>query len=71
MGSLQRVYIIHKKIILLDSFILKTKVVRYKLNSEMQNSVGHIFLKLFEELAKIDNLLFRLITEKQRLISLI
>jgi hypothetical protein len=71
MGDVQRRERLHSKIRILEFCILQTQNERNEINRKMQESIGDEFLDFFQEVAEIDQLLFQLKKEKQRIKDLL
>ena len=71
MGDVQRIERLNNKIRLLNLCLTQTQNERNELNNQMRQSVGDIFLDLFQEVAELDQLIFYIRKEKQRIQNLI
>jgi hypothetical protein len=71
MGDVQRRERLHSKIRILEFCILQTQNERNEINRKMQESIGDEFLDFFQEVAEIDQLLFQLKKEQQRIKDLL
>ena len=71
MGDVQRRERLHSKIRILEFCIIQTQNERNEINRKMQESIGDEFLDFFQEVAEIDQLLFQLKKEKQRIKDLL
>ena len=71
MGDVQRRERLTSKIRILELCILQTQNERNYVNQKMQQSEGDLFLDYFQEVAEIDQLIFNLKKEKQRIINLL
>lgn len=71
MGDVQRIERLNTKLQLLEMCITQTKNERNILQNELRISVGNRFFELFQEVAEIDQLIFNLKKEKQRIQNLI
>lgn len=71
MGDVQRIERLNTKLRLLEMCITQTKNERNILQNELRISVGNRFFELFQEVAEIDQLIFNLKKEKQRIKNLI
>ena len=67
MGDVQRRERLTSKIRILELCILQTQNERNYVNQKMQQSEGDLFLDYFQEVAEIDQLIFNLKKEKQRI----
>jgi hypothetical protein len=71
MGDIQRRGRLNSKIRLLELCILQTVNERNEISIKMHESSGNRFLDFFQEVAEIDQLIFDLKKEKQRIMNLI
>ena len=71
MGDIQRRGRLNSKIRLLELCILQTVNERNEISIKMHESTGDRFLDFFQEVAEIDQLIFDLKKEKQRIMNLI
>jgi hypothetical protein len=71
MGDVQRIDRLNTKIRLIEACITQTQAERNALNVQMSQSFGDVFLDLFQEVAELDDLIFKLRKEKQRIQNLI
>jgi hypothetical protein len=71
MGDVQRRERLHSKIRILEFCIIQTQNERNEINRKMQESIGDEFLDFFQEVAEIDQLLFQLKKEQQRIKDLL
>jgi hypothetical protein len=71
MGDVQRIDRLNTKIRLIEACIAQTQTERNALNVQMGQSFGDVFLDLFQEVAELDDLIFKLRKEKQRIQNLI
>jgi len=71
MGDVQRINRLSRQIIEIDATIKALKEKKIDLQLEMDNSEGDDFLDLFQEIAEVDQVIWDLKVEKQRLLVML
>jgi hypothetical protein len=71
MGDAHRIDRISRKITFFQMCIIETENERNSLNRKLRFSIGNEFLYLFQEVAELDQIIFNLKKEKQRLQNLL
>ena len=71
MGDVQRINRLSRQIIEIDATIKALNEKKIDLQLEMDNSEGDDFLDLFQEIADVDQVIWDLKVEKQRLLVML
>jgi hypothetical protein len=71
MGDVQRINRLSRQIIEIDATIKALNEKKIDLELEMDNSEGDDFLDLFQEIAEVDQVIWDLKVEKQRLLVML
>lgn len=71
MGDVQRINRLSRQIIEIDATIMALNEKKIDLQLEMDNSEGDDFLDLFQEIAEVDQVIWDLKVEKQRLLVML
>jgi|LakMenEpi03Aug12_release.lakeMendotaPanAssembly.Ray.scaffolds.fasta_scaffold208986_4 hypothetical protein len=71
MGDVQRINRLSRQIIEIDATIKALNEKKIDLQLEMDNSEGDDFLDLFQEIAEVDQVIWDLKVEKQRLLVML